>query len=324
MLDTPQPITDGMAASSSVAMKGVAVVMCTYNGASYLDQQIESIIGQSHTNWKLYVSDDGSKDDTIAILQRHQANLGGRIQIFDGPKQGFAKNFLSLLARPEVQADYYAFCDQDDVWHQDKLDRSVQALIPFETSPALYCGRTRLVDANGRHIGFSPRFRRRPSFQNALVQSVAGANTMVMNNRGRSLLIDVDRNTEIVAHDWLAYLLITASAGMVIYDPDPSLDYRQHGHNIIGGNSTFRDRLGRLRLLWDGRFARWADANIIILRNFQERMSARNNTSLKLFCAARTTPFVGRRLRLLWQSGVYRQTTAGNCSLIIGSLIKRI
>ena len=86
------------------------------------------------------------------------------------------------MTNPAIDGDYFAFCDQDDLWDEDKLAEALDWLEkqPADT-PALYCTRTRTVDERGSEIGLSPLFRRRPSFRNAIVQSIAGANTMVMN-----------------------------------------------------------------------------------------------------------------------------------------------
>jgi hypothetical protein len=109
--------------------------------------------------------------------------------IHAGPAEGSTANFLSLTCRADIDADYFAYADQDDVWESDKLERAVNWLktIP-EGVPALYGSRTLLVDARNQHIGYSPLFEREPNFRNALVQSIAGGNTMVFNRAARDLL----------------------------------------------------------------------------------------------------------------------------------------
>jgi len=86
------------------------------------------------------------------------------------PAEGFVANFLSLTCKASIEADYYAYSDQDDVWESDKLERAVRWLqtVP-ENIPALYCSRTRLVDAENNEIGLSPLFSKPPSFANALI-----------------------------------------------------------------------------------------------------------------------------------------------------------
>lgn len=305
--------------------RSVAILMATYNGECFLKEQLDSILEQSWDAWKLYVSDDGSCDATMSILLRYQEKFGSeRFTIFAGPQKGFAQNFLSLIRRQEVQGDYYAFCDQDDIWHVDKLQKSLAVLsaIPADV-PAIYCARTRLVDELGRGIGFSPLFPRVPSFRNALVQSVAGANTMTINGAAREILALIPESAEVVSHDWMAYLLISGSGGQVFYDPEPTVDYRQHGANLIGSNSSLCDRLVRLRKMLHGTFRKWNDLNIGVLAMFRERLSADSMNALDCFEAARDASFFNRFF-LLKRSGVYRQTRLGNIGLLVASWLKRL
>lgn len=269
----------------------VAILMCTYNGAAFLREQLESFASQSFTNWTLYVSDDASTDATRQVLADYQQRWGeDRMKVFDGPCQGFGKNFISLLKRPQVQACFYAFSDQDDVWFSDKLERSVSRLVTVPASkPALYCSRTRLVDAARNVVGFSPLFSRPPSFQNALVQSLAGANTMLINQPARELLMQLPKEADIIAHDWLAYMLVTACGGEAIYDAQASLDYRQHGNNLIGGNNRLMDRLNRLRRMLSGRFVEWNDANLRILNVMRPLLTPENRGVLEHFENGRTS-----------------------------------
>src|SRR5262249_55172891 len=147
----------------------------------------------------------------------------------NGPNHGPSINFLSLAADARVTGDLFAFCDQDDIWHPDKLARALKWIssTPKDVC-ALYGSRTCLVDAAGRRFGQAPRFRMRPTFANALVQSIAGANTMVFNQATKRLLEQAGVH-DVVSHDWWAYQLVSGAGGIVHYDAVSSLDYRQHG-----------------------------------------------------------------------------------------------
>ena len=110
----------------------IAVLMGTYNGAEFLPEQLASLAAQTHTNWRLWVSDDGSSDATPGILRRYQEAWGeNKLSILAGPRRGFQANFLELTAQPEISADYYAWADQDDVWLPEKLARALECLQPF-------------------------------------------------------------------------------------------------------------------------------------------------------------------------------------------------
>ena len=116
---------------------------------------------------------------------------------------------MSLLSDADIVGDFFACCDQDDVWWPDKLERALQWLhtVP-EHVPAVYFSRTRNVDASGNIIGCSPLFRRPPNFRNALVQSIGGGNTMVFNRAARELLVAAGP-VDVASHDWWTYLLVS-------------------------------------------------------------------------------------------------------------------
>jgi glycosyltransferase involved in cell wall biosynthesis len=306
-------------------MDRVAILLCTYNGSAFLDQQLESFASQTHDNWVIYASDDGSSDETLDILTGFQTKYGqDRLTVCSGPRQGFAKNFMSLVKNHTITADYFAFSDQDDIWLEDKLERSIAKLAGSPQGvPTLYCSRTRLINADRRVTGFSPLFTKLPGFRNALVQSLAGANTMLINNAARDLLAETADDAHIVAHDWLAYLLVSGCGGKVIYDPVPTLDYRQHGGNLIGANSSLKERLVRLGKMCSGRFSRWSSQNLYILNSFKPKLTPENRLTLSDFEQARQSSFI-RRLSLMRKSGVYRQTPQGNVSLILAACLNKI
>ncbi|CAM3031284.1 glycosyltransferase family 2 protein [Pseudomonas floridensis] len=309
----------------AVRQPHVAILMCTYNGGAYLKGQLDSFNDQTFQDWTLYVSDDASTDETRSILSDYQRRWGAdRLIMFDGPCKGFAENFISLVRRPELKADYFAFSDQDDIWFNDKLTRSVGRLESLSgKKPALYCSTTRLVDADLNVIGVSKLFTRPPSFQNALVQSIAGANTMLINRAARQLLLQLPDRAPLIAHDWLAYLLVTGCGGKVIYEAEPTLDYRQHSGNLIGANASSRDRLIRLRKMLSGRFVKWNDANIVILKKMEPLLTEESREVLACFDHGRKQRFF-KRMRMLRKSGIYRQTVQGNLSLILASCLGKV
>ena len=303
----------------------VAILLCTYNGSAFLESQLESFAVQTHKNWVIYASDDGSSDNTLDILCTFQKKYGlDRLIILNGPCQGFARNFMSLVKNLSITANYYAFSDQDDIWLEDKLERSIATLErSTQNVPTLYCSRTRLIDAGERVIGFSPLFRKPPGFRNALVQSLAGANTMLINNASRDLLVETADDANVIAHDWLAYLLVSGCGGNVSYDPLPTLDYRQHGGNLIGSNSSLKDRLSRVSKMFAGRFSEWSSHNLYILSNFKEKLTPENRLTLSHFDQARQSGLF-RRVYLLKKSGAYRQTVQGNISLLVAACLNKI
>lgn len=318
----PQGITSGEVVAGQPK---VAILLCTYNGQHHLAEQLDSFATQSHVNWAVSASDDGSEDDTHSILEAYeQAWPAGRLSIHFGPAEGFAANFLSLTCKSSIEADYYAYSDQDDVWEVDKLERAVRWLktIPHNI-PALYCSRTRLVDAENNEIGLSPLFSKPPSFANALMQNIGGGNTMVFNNATRALLQEAGENLPLVTHDWWTYMVVTGCGGTVFYDSKPALRYRQHEDNLVGLNITWSARLARIRMLFQGRFRRWNDGNISALRLLRNRLTPDNLETLERFAKAREMGLIPRLIQLK-RCGIYRQTLLGNLGLIVAAIFRKI
>lgn len=307
------------------ALPKVAILLCTYHGQHYLSQQLDSIEGQTHGNWEVWASDDGSEDDTHTILERYRAKWGGqRISIHYGPAEGFVSNFLSLVCKADIQAEHYAFSDQDDIWEADKLQRAVEWLrsVPKDV-PALYCSRTRLVDAENRDLGLSPLFSRPPSFRNALIQNIGGANTMVFNEAARRLLCEAGENIEVVSHDSWVYMVVTGCGGMVKYDGYPSLRYRQHGNNVVGTNATWAARRVRIRMLWQGHLRTWNDRHLVALQRLHAHLTPESRYTLELLARARKRSLVPRLIGLK-KSGIHRQTLLGNLGLLAAAIFKKI
>ena len=303
----------------------VAILLCTYNGARFLAEQLDSLESQTHQNWVVVASDDGSTDQTLEILQQYKAKWPpGKLTIRSGPQKGFCQNFLSLACDSEIKADYFAFCDQDDVWLPTKLEAALANIIANQSVnvPYLYCGRTNYVNANLKPCGMSPLFVFPPSFRNALVQSIAGGNTMVFNHPAKNL-IDKVGVVDVPSHDWWLYQLISGVEGVVFYDKVPQLLYRQHEFALIGGNNSIPAKMERIWMLFQGRFQKWNTQNINALKQANHLLAKNNQEILRLFNIMRGAKLKDR-FRLMEVCGLYRQTKRGTFSLFLAALIKKI
>src|SRR5215468_8962546 len=127
----------------SATSPAVTILLCTLNGERFLAEQLASVERQTFKNWTLIASDDGSQDSTKSILLAFQKSCQpGKVGIIDGPQRGATANFLFQSCAENLASEYYAFCDQDDVWDVDKLDRAIDALEQTGSSiPALYGSR---------------------------------------------------------------------------------------------------------------------------------------------------------------------------------------
>ncbi len=316
---------DACSAAPSQSRPGVAILMGTFQGEHFLALQLDSIKAQTYSDWALWASDDRSSDGTVGILESYRARWGtDRLYIKSGPAQGFRANFLSLACDPAIDADYFAFSDQDDLWDPDKLSIAIGWLesVPNEV-PALYCARTRLIDEDNQPSGFSPLFPKPFSFGNALVQSGAGGNTMVFNAAARALLIEAGADVIVQTHDWWTYILVTGCGGKVFYDATPKVGYRQHGKNLVGSNASWLGRLRRARRILIGQFKTMNDRNIAALQRMRHRLSRESLYVLDEFTRARGERLIPRVLRVR-RSGVYCQTALSNLALIGATLLKKL
>ena len=321
-------MVDTVVRSGEGGGRRVVILMGTHNGARHLREQLESIHRQTHQNWRLLVSDDASSDDTLSILDDFAASNGrDRVRVRSGPCRGFVANFLSLAADPGEDADYFAFSDQDDVWHENKLQRALEMLeaVPdSRDSPMLYCGRTRLVSESLRPLGESRLSRQKPCFSNALVQSIAGANTMVFNDAARHLVGAAACSDFLPAsHDWWSYLAVTGAEGRVLYDSCPTIDYRQHNANVQGDNRGLRARARRFRQLFEGRLRSWNAAHLHSLGLIQGALSERNRVLLRAFAEVHAAGGARAWVRLM-QTGIRRNSVADNLALQLAALAGRL
>jgi Glycosyl transferase family 2 len=301
----------------------VVILLCTYNGAQFLMEQLNSIELQSHHNWRLVVSDDGSSDDTLDIVARFGERTGRDIVVRAGPQRGACANFISLAADPTIHGEYFAFCDQDDIWHPDKLAASLawmDTVLP--DMPAVYGARTRLMTADGKQQGCSPLFTRPPSFGNSLVQSIAGANTMLLNAPAKRLL-EAAGEVEVISHDWWAYQLVSGTGGAVYYDAKPHLDYRQHAGNRIGTNKGLRARMKRASMALDGQFAQWNETNLAALGQARHLLTPEACALTDAYQVMRTGSLV-ERVRAFSSTALRRQTSLGTAGLLLAALLKKL
>jgi glycosyltransferase involved in cell wall biosynthesis len=302
----------------------VVILLGTLNGAEFLPEQLQSYRDQSHSNWELLVSDDGSADRTVELIEAFAKLVPQKVTLRQGPRQEFWKNFLSMVRFSEIEGEFFAYSDQDDIWMAEKLAKAVAwlATIP-EHIPALYFTRTALIARDGKPLGYSPQFTRAGNFQNALVQNIGGGNTMVFNRAAKLALAAASENVSLIAHDWWTYQVVTGIGGVAHYDPWPSVKYRQHGQNLIGSNIGLRQRLIRLRAFAGGRVIIWNDNNIKALSGIRHLLSPTSLATLDRFARARESG-LPKRLYLLWKAGVYRQSILENIGTFVGALFGRI
>ena len=210
------------------------------------------------------------------------------------------------------------------MWLPTKLEVALTNIITNQSVdvPYLYCGRTKYVTENLKPCGMSPLFVFPPSFRNALVQSIAGGNTMVFNLAAKNLIEKVGM-VDVPSHDWWLYQLITGVEGDVCYDRIPYLLYRQHEFALVGGNNSFPAKMERVWMLLQGRFQNWNTQNLAVLNQINHLLVKNHQEILKMFEIMRGAALIDR-FRLMEVCGLYRQTRRGTFSLFLAALIKKV
>ena len=272
------------------------------------------------------MSDDGSTDRTLAILNRFQATLApGQMSILAGPRRGFAANFMRLLLNPSIEGDYYAFCDQDDFWCKEKLFEAVsklRLLSTAEDNATVYASARSFVDDDLKLINTEATSHFVPSFNNALVQNIAAGNTIVLNNAMRVALLNIGE-VDVVSHDWWVYMVCTGIGGCFYYDNTSYLLYRQHLGNVIGSGASLKSRLSRFKELLQGCHRCWTDINIEALNTAKAAFTEENRITLERFVLLRDKPAIRRVFELL-QNRIRRQSWFGTVGLLLACLFNKI
>ena len=220
----------------------IQILMCVYNGAAYIEDQLKSILVQTYENWELLISDDCSSDSSISIINRY-VELDSRIRLVSsGVRYGSAKqNFLNLLTFAD--SSYVMFCDQDDVWDKNKVQITLETMIAREillpASPVLIATDLRVVDSELNII--SDSFLKMTSIKSTktslgyfMSSALVTGCTMMLNRPLVNLVVGASPSLDkIIMHDWWISL-IAAAFGSVYYLNEPTISYRQHGDNSVG------------------------------------------------------------------------------------------
>lgn len=297
-------------------MQDATILMGVYNGGAHLQEQLDSFAAQRGAGWWLIASDDGSADDSRAILQRFAARLPpGRVTLTEGPHCGFAANYLSMLRRLPADPGWLAFSDQDDIWLPDRLRLGMDALQALQ-GPALHASRTWVATGDLTQRRLARGCPRPTGFAHALVQNVAAGNTILVNPAAARLLVAAAGRTDhVVAHDWWAYQIVTGAGGRMVFDDRPAVIYRQHGGNSIGANDGLRAKLQRLRKLAGGTMAQWLGVNLAALEAAGPLLTPQSRAMVAELAALRRDPNPLRRAARVRRLGLYRQTRSSTWAL---------
>lgn len=235
----------------------IAVLLATYNGEKYIEEQINSIFKQLKVSCDIYISDDGSTDGTLSIVNNYRDQ---RVKILEnkGRYGSAGRNFINTIVKVDYASyDFVAFCDQDDIWFEDKLVRSISAI------------KGRGVDAYSSNVlAFWPNGKKRlinkaqkQKKHDYLFEAAGPGCTYVIKSE---IMQDIknflERNNSVVdqiwLHDWFVYAYVRSRGLKWLIDCAPTMLYRQHEHNQVGVNEGLRAMVGRLKFVRSGEYAR--------------------------------------------------------------------
>ena len=226
----------------------IAILMSTYNGEEYLREQVDSLLGQTEKDWQLFVRDDGSRDGTVGILREYASAYPAKVHLLEERKENLGAGVSFMYLLEAVEADYYMFCDQDDVWMSDKVERTLSKMRSLEAGSGADCPvgvftDLTVVDSNlevlypslwkadGRHPEYVRDFYRQWTNRHATYGC-----TQMLNRAAKSAVLPYRQFPGVMgAHDnWAAYILI--HDGVYDYLDEPTILYRQHSRNVAGAN----------------------------------------------------------------------------------------
>ncbi|MEW4431804.1 glycosyltransferase [Paenibacillus pabuli] len=306
----------------------VCIMLSTYNGVKYIDEQMESLLAQHEVDVQINIRDDGSSEGTVQKLSEYAESHPDQIRFIEGKNLGVIGSFFELMRQTEPVYDYYAFCDQDDVWKPEKLIRAITKLQLRQSNvPLMYCSSTQMVDQDLNNLDVWPTLPPKPlSMYNAMVENCCVGCTMVLNPitfeqiRG-SIPSDLK---QVIMHDRWIYLYVS-TFGEVIFDEKPMILYRQHQENVLGGSSEgwlikWKSRLKRLLSEGSFRLSRQASC---FLETYKDQLSAQQKDDIQRFLNHLDSYWI-KRIGYASKMPFYRQASLDNLVLKLIYVLKKV
>jgi len=276
----------------------VSILLSTYNGEMYISELLQSLENQEEVSFQIIIRDDGSEDNTVKIIEDFSSKYGN-IHLIKANNLGAKKSFMQLTTL-KLDTEYYAYCDQDDIWDKDKLSIALKSLKKFKNQsiPLLYYCETRLVDKEKNVILQSTDYGNPYTLGQLLVKNHVPGCTMVFNRALKDKVVDMpyDSYQYMPYHDHWLYIICRMFNGEVCYDNVPRISYRQHGNNTVGERSLLKifmesgifdnnqirsNRAKELLILFKNQVPNESVLTISKLANYDDTIQARFNL---LFC----------------------------------------
>ena len=306
-------------------MSKIVILLSTYNGEKYLKEQLDSIFSQSYKNFEIIARDDGSNDETINILKSYN------IKILDTDKNLGAKlSFSTLLnyAVKNTDADYFMFCDQDDIWKSDKIEKTIATMKELEKEnlglPLLVHTDLEVVDEklNVLNKSFWKYEKRDPSLNSInrlIIQSTVTGCTMMINRKLAKLSFPVSENS--IMHDWWISM-VASSFGKIAYLEESTISYRQHSSNDTGSKKFGLSLILKMAVnfLFYDELYKHLDRNINQAKSFLNQYESLLDTDmknmLKDFVSIKEKSFLEKR-KILLKHDILKQGMIRNMGLLL-------
>lgn len=306
-------------------MYKVVILMSAYNGALYIEEQLDSIFEQTYQNFELLIRDDASTDNTVEIIEnykrKHEAEVAGRLTIISDNQGniGYMRNFWNLL-KESSDADVYAFCDQDDVWEPVKLERGVQCLEGQGVDiPLLYTSRFAYYSGDMVFQEEGIRYPYNITFDKVAFYTPAFGFTIMINDKLRQKALSASDLTDIPHDAWC--LKIASSFGKVIYDEAITAKYRRHSATVTHASAS------KLKLTQE-----WIKKDVIhgnmrerywfltrFLEEYGEELPAQDIEFIKIFGEQKDS--LALRIKRFCYKSRFRPTMGGEIALRICFLL---
>ena len=294
----------------------IAIIMGTYNGEKYIKEQIDSILAQDYVGWKLFIFDDGSKDNTENIVNEYVKNYPDKIyfrknKVNFGAAGNFFNGIKEVATDLSPETEYFCFSDQDDVWVKDKLRRSLAKIRQIEDGkPALVFSDVAITDKNltitaASYFEAEKVDRARVSLNYLLMENKLIGGTVMINKALVRLELNAEESglvpyKKAKMHDWW-FGLLAAGIGKIGYIEGFTEYYRQHENNVVGGEnfgSYFRARLSKMNEI-----RQRIRENIVqgeeFFNYFGEYLSEPELSAAREFAALKAKGYLGKRISIV-------------------------
>lgn len=282
----------------------VAICLAAYNGLPHLSQQIESILLQKNVDLTLLISVDKSVDGTEGLVDQYMQSYSSIVGLSHGAILGSAaSNFFRMLIEIDFSTfDYIAFADQDDIWVNDKLSRHIEIAknnnadgVSSNVMAFWSNGRQKLLNKSQPQRAFDYLFESAGPGCTFLMTS------WLVSKVREELLDEVSPARDVALHDWLAYAVCRAHGRKWVIDSVPSVQYRQHDHNVLGANVGLKAKIARLAKLKQGWYKSEVKKIIEVCQRIQPNADVLNIAQLiqstSVFARLRLLSFVPQARR---------------------------